>query len=78
MPVVRWCRWQHTWFSTRRQEFESPTDCHAVAAQCRQCVQLKHGMPMSGSSVGSERRSDNAEAGGSIPPRTTRSGALAV
>lgn len=31
--MVRWCKWQHTWFSARRREFKSPTDCHAAVAQ---------------------------------------------
>ena len=34
-------------------------------------VRVPHGVQLSGSSVGRERRSDTAEAGGSIPPRTT-------
>src|SRR3954453_10103410 len=37
-------------------------------------VRVPHGVPVSGSSVGSGRRSDTAEAGGSIPPRTTAGG----
>lgn len=31
--TVRWCRRQHTWFSARQQEFNSPTDYHAAVAQ---------------------------------------------
>ena len=34
-------------------------------------VRVPHGVQLSGSSVGRERRSDTAEVGGSIPPRTT-------
>jgi hypothetical protein len=69
-------------------EFDSPTDCHGDCPADRQApfgyglvfcpfkaaerVRVPHGVPVSGSSVGRERRSDTAEAGGSIPPRTTR------
>jgi hypothetical protein len=35
MPLVRWCNWQHTWFSASQQEFDTPTDCHAVVAQSK-------------------------------------------
>src|SRR5262245_34453157 len=37
-------------------------------------VRVPLGVPVSGSSVARERRSDSAEAGGSIPPRTTMGG----
>lgn len=53
-PVVRWCRWQHAWFSARRQEFEPPTDCHAPFGyglvsrpfKAEERVRIPHGVPV--------------------------------